>query len=389
MPLRILQVIPAIAPIYGGPSIGALAVHTALLSQGVQAVMLTSSYASDDGRRLPTEAVAQLTRNRNLILLEPRRPFRVKHAASLLNRLWREVRAADLVHVHGQFLASSVIAPILARLLRVPYGIQPHGTLEKYQQARGSRFKLVYQRTVGKIVIGGASYVMVASPTEVRNSYEEIADKAVVVPLGGDLHEPEAMSDVAHRIGMRPRRLVFLFLGRLAEKKRPDLLIEAWAASRLGEEGILVVAGPDGDFSSEQLRDAARRLGVADSVAFAGEVDAHQKSWLFRTAGCFVLPSENENFGIAVAEALTAGCIVITTNQVAAAVHVERANAGFVLDQSDVKSLGEALDAVDDLLDVDVEAARTRASQYAAAHLSWQSVARELDRLGRRLVLHI
>ena len=87
-----------------------------------------------------------------------------------------------------------------------------------------------------------------------------------------------------------------------------------------------------------------------------------------------MLPSENENFGIAVAEAMLAGCYVITTQQVAASEHLQAARGGTVLSVPDANLLAKALD---DRLRGD--RARSRgAADYARSRLTWDALARTI-----------
>jgi glycosyltransferase involved in cell wall biosynthesis len=98
-------------------------------------------------------------------------------------------------------------------------------------------------------------------------------------------------------------------------------------------------------------------------------------------AGIFVLPSENENFGITVAEAMAGGAAVVTTKQTAASEHVRRAQAGVVLDSP---THGQLASAIQSLLarPEQVADAGTRAHGYARTHLTWDAAAtRLLDEL--------
>ena len=55
------------------------------------------------------------------------------------------------------------------------------------------------------------------------------------------------------------------------------------------------------------LAELARRLDIADGVVFVGPVSGRQKVALYQHGRVFGLPSDDENFGIAVAEAMAAG----------------------------------------------------------------------------------
>ncbi len=94
--------------------------------------------------------------------------------------------------------------------------------------------------------------------------------------------------------------LMVLFLGRLSEKKSPDLLLAAFSKipAKVGErEARLVFAGPDEHGMEARLRKLAKELKVAERVVFSGAVFEDEKWAAYRDADVFVLPSQNENFG--------------------------------------------------------------------------------------------
>jgi glycosyltransferase involved in cell wall biosynthesis len=59
-----------------------------------------------------------------------------------------------------------------------------------------------------------------------------------------------------------------------------------------------------------------RKLNLDDAVQFAGNVAGTDKQYLFQRASWFLLPSEQDNFGIAVIEAVQAGCAIAISDQV-------------------------------------------------------------------------
>jgi len=127
----------------------------------------------------------------------------------------------------------------------------------------------------------------------------------------------------------------FLFLGCVAPKKGPDLLIRAIAA--LQAEGlwdpasmVLVLAGPANGAYATHLQRLAERLGVSSSLHWTGMIQGDQKWGAFQSAAAFVLPSHQENFGIAVAEALSCSIPVLLTHPVNIAADIAAAGAGLV-----------------------------------------------------------
>ena len=374
--MRIVQVISAIATSHGGPARGSVEINRALRALGHDAVLLTTT-VDRQGPTLSTEDVAALSGEGTSVVAYPASPpRRLENSWQLVRRIYGVVRKADLVHIHGQYLPPQIMAYLSARWAGVPYGFQPHGSLEPYQRAHSKRRKWVYWVLIGRRMLQRAAYVQFASEAEANNARDIVAsDQVRVAPLGASEHEEVVRTDVQEWLEDAGRQQVYLFLGRLARKKRPDLLIDAWAEAGIGPGARLVVAGADGELTATQLRSRARELGVDDSVYVAGEVTPGEGSWLYRRAGVFVLPSENENFAVTVAEAMRAGCYCIVTESVAASVHLRAADTGRVL--SDVSQLAEALVAARADAEA-IAAAGERAAEYARRRFSWEAIARSI-----------
>lgn len=123
---------------------------------------------------------------------------------------------------------------------------------------------------------------------------------------------------------LRGKRLI-LFLGRLHEKKGCDLLLQSWA-TLAPEAAVLMLAGP-GDVSTLRLPPSASRL---PPPAFPGMLTGDLKWGAFRAAEAFILPSHQENFGLAVIEALACGVPVLISDKVNLWREIEADGAGFV-----------------------------------------------------------
>jgi glycosyltransferase involved in cell wall biosynthesis len=152
-------------------------------------------------------------------------------------------------------------------------------------------------------------------------------------------------------------------------------LAAAWGAFQSPAQ--LLFAGPSQDWTPDSLRS---RLSNPDdpSVSFIPAVDRSGVAWCLSQAGIFVLPSENENFGIAVAEAMTYGCAVLSTSATAATEHVAAANSGVILTESTSPNIRHALDHL--LLNPEtVRKMGDRGAQYARQKLTWEATARLLQ----------
>jgi glycosyltransferase involved in cell wall biosynthesis len=133
---------------------------------------------------------------------------------------------------------------------------------------------------------------------------------------------------------LRGKRLAF-FIGRIHPKKGCDLLIEGFAKV-LGQDPDwhLVIAGPDQVGLRESLNYRAAELGMASKITWTGMLGGTMKWGALRSAEIFVLPSHQENFGIAVAESLAAGTPTLISNKVNIWREIEADGAGIVAEDT-------------------------------------------------------
>jgi glycosyltransferase involved in cell wall biosynthesis len=112
-----------------------------------------------------------------------------------------------------------------------------------------------------------------------------------------------------------------LFLGRVHVKKGTDLLFQAFAELLKSNHPDvaswhLIVAGPHEHTYGAEMKQLAERLGIQDRITWTGMVTGDLKWGAFYQSEAFVLSSHQENFGIAVAEALACGVPVLISNKV-------------------------------------------------------------------------
>jgi 1,2-diacylglycerol 3-alpha-glucosyltransferase len=110
-----------------------------------------------------------------------------------------------------------------------------------------------------------------------------------------------------------PRRY-FLYIGRLAPEKNLDGLLAAWLIYRdNGGTWPLVIVG-DGPLA-EALRCSADASSYAADIHFIGHKSSSELPTYYAFAGCFVLPSTREPWGLVVNEAMASGLPVIVSNR--------------------------------------------------------------------------
>ena len=274
--MKILHVVPSYLPAwrYGGPIRSVHGLARAQAAAG-DAVEVFTTDADGPGRlAVPNDRAV----DRDGVAVHyfrlgwPARQFR---APELGRALARRVREFDIVHLHSVFLWPTWRAARAARRAGVPYLLSPRGILDpELLRRRGRWRKRLWIAIVERRTLGGAAAIHVTSEVEATGLRALRLDLApiVVVPNGVDL------ALAAERDGGTPATLVeaamargpyWLALGRLAAKKRLDLLVAATAQL----PGLrLLVAGNDDEGLGPRLASQAARLGVTARCELLGEV---------------------------------------------------------------------------------------------------------------------
>jgi 1,2-diacylglycerol 3-alpha-glucosyltransferase len=140
----------------------------------------------------------------------------------------------------------------------------------------------------------------------------------------------------------------FLYIGRLSEEKNVDGLLDEWSAYReAGGTWPLVIVG-NGSVAIDLQQRAAASPFAAD-VHFAGHKGFSELPLYYAFAGCFVLPSTREPWGLVVNEAMAAGLPVIVSNRCGCAEDlVDPAKNGFIFNPANAGDLAQCLHQMED-----------------------------------------
>jgi glycosyltransferase involved in cell wall biosynthesis len=249
--------------------------------------------------------------------------------------------------------------------------IMPHGMLDPYfQRATGRRLKAwrnwIYWHFIEAAIVNKANGLLFTCETErllARASFTTYRpQREQVIGLGVEEPPPYITAMHATFLAKCPElhgRSYLLFLSRINEKKGVELLIRAYTQARrviattedliqskplLSKMGIiprmssfpaLVIAGPGLEtVYGQQMQHLAADLLASSDIFFPGMLTGDAKWGAFYGCEAFVLPSHQENFGIAVVEALACSKPVLISNQVNIWHEIEATGSGIVTDDT-------------------------------------------------------
>jgi len=331
--MRYLQVISSLDPANGGPADGVARLAEASLRQGHEVEIATLDKPGTHwGASLPCPVQclgpALGTYGYSLRFYTWMQNNAARFQAVIVNGLWQHLGYATRAALSGS---------------RIPYFVFSHGMLDPWFKRRyplKHLKKLVYWTLAEQRVLRDASAVLFTCEEErllARQSFGTYQAKELICPYGtpGTDGDPATQRETFLRAfpQLRGKRLL-LFLGRIHPKKGCDLLIEAFARIAPHHPDLhLVFVGPDPTNWEGRLLDMARQHGV-HAVTFAGMLRGDAKWGAFRASEAFVLPSHQENFGIAVVEALSCGVPVLISDKVNIWREIDSANAGLIADDT-------------------------------------------------------
>jgi len=381
-PLRILQIVPSISLVYGGPSQMVLGLSAALAREGVRVTVLTTDSNGDVGQPpLEVPLNRPIYQDGYQVYYFRCSPFRrYKFSLDLLRWLAEHAAEFDLAHIHALFSPVSTAAALVARYQHLPYILRPLGTLDPADLRKKRHLKQLYAALLERRNLAGAAAIHFTCTQEAKISERfGTTTPDVVIPLGVQLPQQwPPRGQALTQLGIRPNCPLILFMSRIDPKKGLNLLIPA--LEQLLSEGLdfhFVLAGtnPQDPAYEHKIQVQIKTSPLASCTTMTGFVRGELKMGLLQDAAVFVMPSYYENFGIAVAESMAAGTPVVISNQVYIWKEVQDAEAGWIT-SCNVEDLTQVLRLA--LQDATEQRRRgLNAQAYARKCYSWNAIARQ------------
>ncbi|BAZ52509.1 group 1 glycosyl transferase [Nostoc sp. NIES-4103] len=380
--MKILQIVPSISLIYGGPSQMVLGLAPALAKEGVKVTILTTDSNGDNGQQpLDVPLNSPIQQDGYEIIYFRCAPFRrYKFSLDLLKWLKLHACEFDLAHIHALFSPISSAAAIVCRQQKLPYILRPLGTLDPADLQKKKQLKQLYVEIIERRNLAGAAAIHFTSEQEAKISERfGVITQDLVIPLGVIPPRRNDGSLVRGQLGIPQDVPLVLFMSRIDPKKGLNLLIPA--LEKLLYEGhnfhfVLAGTNPQDPDYEQKIKSQIENSPLRSHTTITGFVSGELKASLLQAANLFVLPSYYENFGIAVAEAMVAGIPVIISDQVHIWQQVRDSQSGWVA-TTDVQALFELLQQA---LQNPQECQQRglNAQKYALQNFSWDAIARRI-----------
>lgn len=377
--MKVLHVSPSIEKRHGGTVTALLGMAGSQAQAGVETCVLTTS--SD-----PTHETVQPELESEGVEVQVLQGAwaQFRRHPRLCAALQTQITSADAVHVHALWEEPQHLACRIAQRVGKPFVVSPHGMLDPWslRQSRWKKRAYLALRTRRHLRHATGLHFTTTTERDLASSFWK-KGQPIVEPLGVDLETlqstPPADLGLRSRLGLSEGP-VLLFFGRLHFKKQPEVLIDAFARvlSRLDADGghprpTLVFVGPAEPEYLKELEARAVSCGVADATVFAGTLTGPDRVAALQSADLFCLPSQQENFGLAVAEAIAAGTPVLISDQVNIFEEIVAGGVGWAT-APDVEPFAEELHRLCVSPDA-IDAAAARCEAFARQAYDWSVIA--------------
>ncbi|WP_062465395.1 glycosyltransferase [Demequina soli] len=362
--MRIVHVTASVSRRAGGPATLLRGLVPVQVDRGHEVIVVTT----DMGAEFPDDLEI---RGADMRVAPTAGPHWLGYGRGMRRAVREAIVGADAVNVHGVYLFSSLWGMREARAAGVKYLVAPHGVWTDEHKPAHPWLSKVWDTLLLRRDLPHADVVISDSRRDAEGLRARGLTPVEEMVLGVDPKLALIETPWAERSGV-------LFLSRVARKKRVDLAIEAYARSGLAERGHrLTVAGPIEATLPYDPRELAAAAGVGDSVDFIGMVDAAQRRELLGEQRVFILPSDDESFGMAAAEAATAGMAVVASDKVAAMLEAEEDGAGRAWPQDPDALAGALRDACAD----DAQASAILLRDYARENWTWAHASLQFEEM--------
>jgi len=298
----------------------------------------------------------------------------------------------DIVHLH-EYRTFQNLAFHFFTKVRAPYVLSPHGELEFIEETLDVfALRRLFENAFGKKLLLNASAVIALSEFEkaqlIKMGVQE--EKIEIVPNGinlSDYTDLPAKTSFKKNFNIDPRKLIILYLGRIAASKGIDLLLKAFAElvkkSKV-DDCLLVIAGTDDGYLNE-AKSLVSHLGISGLVLFTGMLSEKDKVSAYVDSAVCTYLGQFEAFGIVTLEAAVCGTPVIVSKGTPMANIVDAGKFGLQVKYGDINELVDAMRTI--LSDARLaEEMGRNGRRYVKDNLSWSVISARIEAIYSKIL---
>jgi glycosyltransferase involved in cell wall biosynthesis len=372
--MKVLHLIPYMHASAGGPPVVVEQWCQELVRNGCFPEILTTDSFAPDG---DTAWLSKLREVCPVRITRLRGPAGFGYSSEMKALLGSTVRNFDLVHVHNLWSYENRIASVVCPRYRVPFVVSPHGMLDPHSLSRKAWKKRLYGRIVEWPGLRRAQGLFFTHAEEERLARLSCPGlpRGYVVPLGAesppDVSRERLKAGFLNQYPMGRDRKRIVFLSRLHPKKGIDLLLPALRQVIARDPHVMLfLVGPGDPGYLNRVKQQIAGLNIEHHVLLTGPLSGVDKWAALAAADVYVLPSYQENFAIALVEALRMGTPAICSQRVNLWNELLQQRAVAVCDLTADSVAATLLPILADSQSADEMGQRAR--RYAETHFTWQ-----------------
>lgn len=348
--MKILHVITSMNPKLGGVCQVLRNLNPYLIEKGIHVEIVSLDDESDDFGIHDNFVIHKIGYGKTSYQYQPK----------LAQWLSENVSRFDYVISHGlwqypNYASYQSIRSLKRQNKKVPkVVIMPHGMLDPYfQKAPERRWKALRNEVVWKLIekrcINNADVIFFTCDEEMRlaattfTGYKPLKTSNVGLGIQPPPENKDSFKEAFYQKCPNIKgKKYFLFLSRIDEKKGVNLLIKAY--NELSDKNSnlpdLVIAGP---LDTEYAEDMIKLASHNQKVHFPGMLKDMSKWGAFYNCEAYLLPSHQENFGIAIVEAMACKKPVLITKNINIWSEIIEGDGGWIANLEEKESLKNVL----------------------------------------------
>lgn len=217
--------------------------------------------------------------------------------------------------IHGQSIWEPLFHQmrIIADKFNIPYILTPRGTLEPWSLQQKKWKKKIARWLYQDKDLSKCSCIYTTAEMEANNIRKlGFSNPLCVIPNGIETDGYPCRKDPSIV------KKQILFLSRIHPKKGIEILIDAFKnicvkKQEFSDWNVIVIGNGENSYI-EKLKQRIDSIGLQDKISILPPAFGKRKIQIYHESSIFCLPTYSENFGMVIAEAMSCGVPVITTN---------------------------------------------------------------------------